>query len=50
MDCKLETDTVIIAVEETFCPNEMPALAMTYSPLQTWEHAFDAETGLAKGT
>ena len=32
MECKLNTETVVIAVQD--CPDNMPALGMTYSPWQ----------------
>ena len=48
MDCKLDTGAVVIAVQE--CPDDMPALAMTYSPWQQWEAVYEPEVALCRGT
>ena len=50
MGYDLDSQTVLIAVTEDTCPDNMPALAMTYSPNQLWETVYDAETGLCRGT
>ena len=50
MDCKLDAPAVLITVEEDFWPDEMPALAMTYSPWQEWDTVYEAEVGLKRGT
>lgn len=49
MEHAADRQAVVIAVHAD-CPDAMPALAMTYSPLQVWDTILDAETGLKCGT
>lgn len=48
MECKLNTETVVIAVQD--CPDNMPALGMTYSPWQQWTSVYEADVGFCRGT
>ena len=41
MECKLNTETVVIAVQD--CPDNMPALGMTYSPWQQWTSVYEVD-------
>ncbi|MEM1484927.1 spore coat associated protein CotJA [Oscillospiraceae bacterium PP1C4] len=50
MDNKPAQDEFIAAAEKALCPDTMPALAMTYSPLQPWECVHDPVAGHARGT
>ena len=48
MECKLNTETVVIAVQD--CPDNMPALGMTCSPWQQWTSVYEADVGFCRGT
>ena len=45
MECKLNTETVVIAVQD--CPDNMPALGMTYSPWQQWTSVYEVMSAFA---
>ena len=48
MECKLNTETVVIAVQG--CPDNMPARGMSYSPWQQWATVYEADVGFCRGT
>ncbi|MCI8649912.1 MAG: spore coat associated protein CotJA [Anaerotruncus sp.] len=50
MDCNFDTSVVCTVVQDLLCPDTMPALAMTYSPLQEWETVYEPEKALCRGT
>ena len=50
MEYKLDSDTMLIAVDTGCAVDEMPAFSMTYSPWQQWDAVYDAEVALCRGT
>ncbi len=49
MECNLRSGDDVIVVQPQ-CPDNMPALAMLYSPWQEWEAVYELPEAIRRGT